>query len=105
MNNYEPKFKKGDTVCIKPVIMSGFLGESKTKLIDIRPYKVIQVYKDEEAHNRYGEPGDSHKYILEDAMNKEFTVNRLQYELMYWKDIKNQVIAEYQKIINYFKII
>jgi hypothetical protein len=103
MNNYKPKFKKGDIVCIKPVITSAFFGESKTRLIDIRPYKVIRVYKDEEAHNRYGEPGDSHKYLLEDAMNEEFNMTRLQYELMYWEDIKDQVIAKYQKIIDDFK--
>lgn len=99
MNEYDPKFKIGDVVCSRPKIKSEFFGESKVRLTDIVPYKVTDIYKDDGTNVRNGEPGDCHSYRLEE-IGGYHTINKFQYELMYWKDIKDQVLVAYKEKID-----
>jgi hypothetical protein len=102
MSKYDPIFAIGDKVCIKCHYESP-LGPVDMKKKDVMPFLVQDVIVDSLTKDRVGEPGGSHTYrvtpLPTDRYDRVHTLSLYQFQLCYWKDVKDEVILENLKYI------
>lgn len=103
-NKYKPKFTEGNLVCRKPLVVYSFGGVYKTAIENIRPWRVVSVNEDKRAEDCEGEPGYRHIYICDPVIHTaRCSVSFYQNEICLWYDIKDEVIASIESLVDAFK--
>lgn len=91
------QFALYDIVCIRPEYNTP-MGEKSTALVAIEPLEVVDIYEDSDAEIHEGPLGSTNGYRVRNII-KGWEIFMYQYELMLWKDIKEEVILAHKDVI------
>lgn len=88
-------FKVGDKIVRKSHVSNDYFGTFVSNNLDVYPWIIEDIIPDKLWDDRKANPGDANQYVCRNLLLGH-TTNFLQYEITYWKDRKDAVIAAHK---------